>query len=59
MRKVLHEIDGLNEVESIRSTELQKYSRTVSQIANLDETNLRWIANHMGDNLDVHAILLA
>ena len=54
MRKVFHEIDGLNEVERIQSTELRKYCGTVSQIADLYETNLRRLANHMGHNLDVH-----
>ena len=54
MRKVFHEIDGLNEVQRIRSTELRKYCGTVSQIADLYETNLRRLANHMGHNLHVH-----
>ena len=40
MRKILHQIDGLNDVERIRSTELRKCCRTVSQVADLDETNL-------------------
>ena len=30
MRKVMHGIDGLNEVEGVRSTELRKYCGTVS-----------------------------
>lgn len=54
MRHVLHQIDGLKEVERIRSTVLRKYCATVSQIAYLDETNLRWLANHIGYNLDIH-----
>ena len=52
--KVFHQIDGLNKVERIRSTDLPKYCGAVSEIADLDETNLRWLANDMGDNLVVH-----
>ena len=54
MRKVLSKIDNLQNPERIRSTELRKYCATVTQISDLSENELRWLADHMGHNLDVH-----
>ena len=54
MRKILDKVVDLNSPERIRSTELRKYCATVSQIADLSEGDLRWLADHLGHNLDVH-----
>ena len=54
IRKVISDVPELQYPDRIRSTELRKYCATVCQIADLDETQLRWLANHMGHNLDVH-----
>lgn len=54
MRKVINDVDGLEFPERIQSTPLRKYCATVSQIADLDETNLRWLADHLGHDLSVH-----
>lgn len=54
MSKVLKGIPSLESPERIRSTELRKYCATVTQIADLGEGDLRWLADHMGHNIDVH-----
>lgn len=54
MCKLLKDIKGLQSPERIRSTELRKYCATVTQIADLGEGDLRWLAEHMGHNIDVH-----
>ena len=54
MRKVVDSVEGLQFPERIKSTELRKYAATVSQIADLDENNLRWLADHLGHDLNVH-----
>jgi len=53
MRKVLSKLE-LESSERIHSTELRKFCSTVSQIADLSENDLRWLADHLGHNLDVH-----
>ena len=52
--KVLKAVTELKHPERIRSAELRKYFATVSQLADLSETHLRWLADHMGHNIDVH-----
>ena len=47
-------IENIKFSERKRSTELQKYCATVSHVADLSENNLRWLAEHLGHNLDVH-----
>lgn len=54
MNNVLKLIKGLQYAERIRSTELRKYCATVMQVADLSENDLRWVAEHLGHNLDVH-----
>ena len=54
MCKILKNIDGLEFPDRIRSTELRKYCATVTQIADLGEGDLRWLADHMGHNIDIH-----
>ena len=51
---MLNAITELKHLERIRSTELRKYCATASQLADLSETHLRWLADHMGHNMDVH-----
>ena len=53
MRKILDQVPNLEAPERVNSTELRKYCTTVSQIADLTENNLRWLADHMDHNLDV------
>ena len=52
--KVLNAVTELKHPERIRSTELRKYCATVSQLADLNKTHLRWLADDMGHNIDVH-----
>ena len=52
--KVLNAVTELKHPERIRSTEIRKYCATVSQLADLSENHLRWLADHMGHNIDVH-----
>ncbi|XP_066928482.1 uncharacterized protein [Clytia hemisphaerica] len=54
MAKVLAKIEGLESPERIHSTELRKFCATVSQIADLSENDLGWLANHLGHGLSVH-----
>ena len=54
MRKILQQIPDLQSPEHIGSTELRKYCATVSQIVDLSETELRWLADHLGHNIDIH-----
>lgn len=54
MAKVLKSIDGLVSPERIHSTELRKYCATISQIADLSENDLRWLADHFGHHISVH-----
>ena len=54
MVKVLDQIEGLISPGRIRSTELRKYCATVLKIADLSDGDLRWLADHMGHNIDIH-----
>ena len=54
MNKVLKKIEDIKSPERIGSTELRKYCATVTQVADLTENNSRWLADHMGHDLDVH-----
>eukprot|EP00794_Sanderia_malayensis_P021033 gene21033-23086_t len=40
--------------ELIKSTKLRKYVATVSQIIDLNNSELEWLANHMGHDISVH-----
>ena len=51
---VLANCEGLKCKEAIKSTKLRKYVATVSQIVDLKEGELDWLAKHMGHNLKVH-----
>ena len=54
IRKILSQVPNLEAPEMVKYTELRKHCATVSQIADLTENDLRWLADHMGRNLDVH-----
>lgn len=54
IRKVVADVSQLQYPKSIKSTQLRKYCATVTQITDLDEKKLRWLADHLGHNLDVH-----
>lgn len=51
---MLKSIDDLVSPERIHSTESRKYYATVSQIAELSENDLRWLADHLGHDISVH-----
>lgn len=44
----------LENPSAIKSTQLRKYVATVSQIIDLNEGELEWLARHMGHDLAVH-----
>ena len=54
MAKVLKHVPELKSPERIASTELRKYYATVSQVVDLTDNDLRWLADHMGHNIEVH-----
>ena len=54
MHKVLNCIEDLQNPERIRSRELRKHCATVTQITDLTEGDLQWLADHLGHNLNVH-----
>lgn len=54
MRKILNCVPEIECPERIRSTAMRKYCATVRQLADLDENSMRWLADHLGHNLDVH-----
>ena len=54
MKKVLDSVLDLKAPERIHSTELRKFCATVSQIADLSENDLRWLADHLGHDISVH-----
>ena len=45
---------GLEKPELMTSTNLRKYTCTVSQIMQLEENELEWLCTHMGHSIDVH-----
>ncbi len=62
-RKFLHGSDCLNSVvnqldlknpNAVKSTQLRKYVATVSQVIDLSESELDWLARHMGHDIAVH-----
>ena len=44
----------LQNPSAVKSTHLRKYVATVSQIIDLKESELEWLARHMGHDLAVH-----
>ena len=54
MSAVLTCCHGLKSPSSIKSTNLRKFVATVSQIVDLRENTLDWLAKHMGHDINVH-----
>ena len=38
----------------MKSTNLRKYVATVSQLVDMNESEMGWLANHMGHNIQIH-----
>lgn len=53
LREIAQKIQ-LQKPELVTSTKLRKYVATVSQIFNLDERQVDWLARHLGHDLNVH-----
>jgi hypothetical protein len=53
MRKICKKLD-LKEPELIKSSNLRKYVATVSQIVDMNESEMGWLANHLGHDIHVH-----
>lgn len=45
---------NLERPDLIRSTNLRKYVATVSQLVDMNETEMGWLANHLGHDIHVH-----
>lgn len=55
MRKVVTSDElKLEKPEAVTSTRLRKYVATVSQILDLQENELDWLARHLGHDISVH-----
>ena len=55
MRKVVTSDElKLKKPEAVTSTRLRKYVATVSQIIDLQENELDWLARHLGHDITVH-----
>nr|XP_054759056.1 uncharacterized protein LOC129265092 [Lytechinus pictus] len=52
--QALAEEADLMKPQLIRTTKMRKYCGTVSQILNLSESQLDWLADHMGHDIRVH-----
>lgn len=44
----------LEHPETFKSTLLRKYVATVSQVLNMDENEMDWLASHLGHDIKVH-----
>jgi uncharacterized membrane protein len=53
MRKICKKLN-LKEPELIKSSNLRKYVATVSQIVDMNESEMEWLANHLGHDIHVH-----
>ena len=51
---VLKWCQGIKSQDGIKSTKLRKFVATVSQIVDLQENELGWLAKHMGHDINVH-----
>lgn len=45
---------ALEKPELVKSTNLRKYMATVSQLVDMNESEMGWLANHMGHDIHVH-----
>ena len=53
LRKVSSMVD-LQLPGAITSTNLRKYMATISQLVDMDENEMEWLANHLGHNVKIH-----
>jgi hypothetical protein len=53
LRKVSSMVD-LQLPGAITSTNLRKYMATISQLVDMDENEMEWLANHLGHNVNIH-----
>lgn len=53
LHSVVNQLD-LENPFAVKSTQLRKYVATVSQIIDLSESELDWLARHMGHDIAVH-----
>ena len=44
----------LQQPDLVKSTNLQKYVATVSQLVDMNESEMGWLANHLGHDIHVH-----
>ncbi|EDO44066.1 predicted protein [Nematostella vectensis] len=54
LKEVLKEVDGLEAPKKITGTNLRKYIATVSQFGALTQTDIDWLARHLGHDVHVH-----
>ena len=54
MSSVVKRVGNLQCPDAIQSVKLRKYVATVSQILNLQENELEWLARHLGHDIRVH-----
>ncbi|EDO29593.1 predicted protein [Nematostella vectensis] len=54
LKEVLKEVDGLEAPKKITGTNLRKYIATVSQLGALTQTDMDWLARHLGHDVHVH-----
>eukprot|EP00794_Sanderia_malayensis_P001366 gene1366-1510_t len=53
LNSVVKQLD-LKNPNAVKSTQLRKYVATVSQVIDLSESELDWLARHMGHDIAVH-----
>ena len=51
---VVSQCTGLISPATIRSTKVRKYVATVSQVLDLHDNEVEWLARHMGHDVNVH-----
>jgi hypothetical protein len=51
---VIASCSELQHPDRLAATNLRKYVATVSQVLQLDETELGWVSKHLGHSIDVH-----
>lgn len=53
MRHVCSQVK-LENASAITSTNMRKYVATVSQLVDMNETEMGWLAKHMGHDIHIH-----
>lgn len=47
----------LKVTKKIKSTSIGKYAATISQLLNMDNNELDWLARHLGYDINIHRVL--